>query len=113
MLNLLLLAADSMPAGGTVMLAGSADDLFVRIDGPAAAWPTAMAVCMVNEAAAHAAISAGKAAQMPLTALLAHAAGVRLSVLMSPAAHTPSAHTPSAHTPSAHTPASIVRLGGG
>jgi hypothetical protein len=48
-LNLLLLAADSLPSGGAVMLAGSANDLFVRIAGPAAAWPAGMALCLANE----------------------------------------------------------------
>jgi histidine phosphotransferase ChpT len=83
-LNLLLLAADSLPNGGTIMLAGSADDLFVRIAGPAAAWPAGMALCLANETEARLALNAWSAPQMALTALLAHAAGIRLSVLFSP-----------------------------
>lgn len=82
-LNLLLLASDSLPSGGTLLLAGAADDLFLRIIGPAAAWPAGMAACLVDEATACAAITGDLGGlQMPLTALLAHASGVRLSFLM-------------------------------
>jgi hypothetical protein len=86
LLNLLLLAADSLPSGGTVVLAGEPDDLFVRISGPVAAWPTGTAVCLVDEAEARSALTDGRSLQMALTALLAHAAGIRLSVVMSPTA---------------------------
>lgn len=85
-LNLLLLAADSLPSGGTVVLAGQADDLFVRIVGPGAAWPTGMAVCLTDEAQARSALTDGRSLQMALTALLAHRAGIRLSVLLPPTA---------------------------
>ncbi len=91
-LNLLLLAAASLPAGGTVMLAGSADDLFLRLDGPGTAWPPGMAACVVDEAAACAAMPdfatiaqpVHRGVQMPLTALLAHASGIRISFLIPP-----------------------------
>lgn len=84
--NLLLLAADSLPSGGTVVLAGVPDDLFVRIAGPAAAWPAGMAVCLSDEAEARSALTAWRNPQMALTALLAHESGIRLSVLLSPTA---------------------------
>jgi len=87
-MNLLLLAADSLPHGGTVMLAGSADDLFVRIAGPNAAWSPGMAVCLANETEARFALNQWQNPQMALTALLAHAAGIRLSVLLASAAQT-------------------------
>lgn len=83
-LNLLLLAADSLPSGGTVILAGAAGDLFIRIAGPAAAWPTGMAVCLSDETEARSALTEWRSLQMALTALFAHAAGIRLSVLLSP-----------------------------
>jgi histidine phosphotransferase ChpT len=82
-LNLLLLAADSLPSGGTVVVAGEPDDLFVRISGQAAAWPTGTAVCLLDEAEARSALTDGRSLQMALTALLAHAAGIRLSVVLS------------------------------
>jgi histidine phosphotransferase ChpT len=85
-LNLLLLAADSLPSGGTVRLAGSARDLFLQIDGPNAGWPAGTAACVVDEAEAVVALMAGGSAQMVLTTLLAHAAGVRLSFVMAPSA---------------------------
>jgi hypothetical protein len=85
-LNLLLLAADSLPTEGTVILAGSADDLFIRITGPEAAWPTGTALCLANEAEAQSALTDGRNVQMALTALLAHVAGIRLSALFAPTA---------------------------
>jgi hypothetical protein len=86
-LNLLLLAAESLPRGGIVRLAGSADDLFLQITGPGAGWPAGLAVCVVDQAAAvaaitDAAITGSDSVQMPLTTLLAHASGVRLSLLL-------------------------------
>jgi histidine phosphotransferase ChpT len=85
-LNLLLLAADSLPLGGTIILAGTPEDLFVRIAGPAAAWPTGMATCLSDETEARSALTEWRSLQMALTALLAHAAGIRLSVLFAPSA---------------------------
>jgi histidine phosphotransferase ChpT len=83
-LNLLLLAADSLPEGGRVVLAGTPEDLFVRIDGRAAAWPAGTTLCLVNEAEAQAALTDGRNPQMAFTALLAHAASIRLSALLAP-----------------------------
>jgi histidine phosphotransferase ChpT len=81
-LNLLLLGAECLPSGGCILLAGSAEDLFLRIVGPAAAWPHGMVACLADEAAARAALRSPRALQMPLTVLLAHASGLRLSLLM-------------------------------
>jgi hypothetical protein len=83
-LNVLLLAADSLPAGGIVRLAGAADDLFIRIAGPNAAWPPGLALCLADAEAAGSALTEPAVMQMAVTALLAHAAGCRLSVLMAP-----------------------------
>jgi hypothetical protein len=85
-LNLLLLAVDGLPSGGTVVLAGAPHDLFVRIAGPGAAWPTGIALCVHDEAEARSALTEGRSLQMALTALLAHAAGIRLSVMIPPMA---------------------------
>jgi hypothetical protein len=81
-LNLLLLAADSLPSGGTVVLAGTPRDLLVRIAGPAAAWPIGFSVCLADEIEARSALTEGRSLQMALTALLAHAAAIRLSVVL-------------------------------
>jgi hypothetical protein len=83
-LNLLLLASDSLPSGGTVILAGTADDLFVRITGPAAAWPIGMAVCLFDESEARSALTEWRHPQMAVTALLAHESGIRLSLVIAP-----------------------------
>lgn len=77
-LNLLLLAVEALPRGGTISLAGSATDLCIAIIGPRAAWPAGLAECLADEAAAFAAVTDARALQMPLTALLAHGPGVRL-----------------------------------
>jgi hypothetical protein len=84
-LNVLLLAADSLPAGGQIVLAGAVDDLFVRIDGPAAAWPAGMALCLAQEAEAQSALTDGRDLQMAVTASLAHATAIRMSALIPPA----------------------------
>jgi hypothetical protein len=86
-LNILLLAADSLSQGGQITLAGAADDLFVRIDGPAAAWPIGMILCLANEAEARSALTDERSLQMALTALFASAAGIRLSALLPPTTH--------------------------
>ncbi|WP_428491009.1 histidine phosphotransferase family protein [Rhodopila sp.] len=83
-LNLLLLAADSLPFGGTIIVAGSADDLFIRLAGPSAAWPAGIAVCLADETEARSALTEQRSLQMALTALLGHAARVRLSLVLSP-----------------------------
>ena len=56
-LNILILAADSLPLGGQVVLAGAPDDLLVQIAGPTAAWPVGLALCLTNEAEANAALT--------------------------------------------------------
>jgi histidine phosphotransferase ChpT len=83
LLNLLLLAADSLNGTGTVTLAGTATDLVVAIAGPRAAWPAGFAACLANETAAWTALNDPRSLQMPLTVLLARALGLRLSVLLS------------------------------
>ena len=97
LLNLLILGAASLPAGGTVHLLGEPADLFLRIAGRGASWPHGTGACLVDESAAHTALRAGDHRLMPLTALLAHAAGIRLSFL---------------HAPRASGEPSIVRMGG-
>jgi hypothetical protein len=54
-LNVLPLAADSLPEGGQIMLAGTPEDLFIRLDGPRP--PTGMAICLANEAEARSALT--------------------------------------------------------
>jgi histidine phosphotransferase ChpT len=84
LLNLLVLACDCMPKGGTIVLLGNPTDLLIRINGPGAKWPPGFAECMRDEAGALAALNNARAVQMPLTALLALTGGVRLSPVLSP-----------------------------
>jgi hypothetical protein len=84
LLNLLLLAADSLPGGGSVALAGSAEDVFVRITGPGAAWPANVAALVHDEAAALTALPTEAGMQSALAVLLARQAGLRLSLVIPP-----------------------------
>jgi hypothetical protein len=84
-LNILLLAADGLPQGGQIVLAGRTDDLFVRILGPVSAWPTGIGLCLADEAEAQSAMTDGRDVQMAVTAIIAHATGIRLSALLPPA----------------------------
>ena len=84
LLNLVLLGAESLPAGGAVMLSGSAtEDVLVEISGPRAGWPPGLASALADENAAWDALERPHAMQLSLTALLAHGSGFRLSILMS------------------------------
>ncbi len=90
LLNLLMLASEALPAGGRVRLGGSvAEGIVLAIDGPQAAWPTGLPAMLGHEDAAWAAIGEPRALQAPLTALIAAAAGYRLSLLLGPASAAP------------------------
>jgi histidine phosphotransferase ChpT len=78
-LNLIVLACDCLPKGGTIVLLGEPADLLVRIDGPGAAWPQGFADCMRDEATAIAAVTGARSVQMPLTVLFALSRQLRLS----------------------------------
>jgi histidine phosphotransferase ChpT len=78
-LNLIVLACDCLPKGGTIVLLGEPADLLVRIDGPGAAWPLGFADCMRDEATAIAAATGARSVQMPLTVLFALSRQLRLS----------------------------------
>lgn len=87
-LNLLLLAAESLPAGGTIALAGDPEaQVQVSILGLRAAWPAGLASYLVDQQLAWLALDGDSSAalrglQAPLTALVAHSCGLRLSMLM-------------------------------
>ncbi len=81
-LNLIMLAWDSLPKGGSIILMGEPADLFIRISGPDAAWPPGFTACMNNEEAATAALTSARSVQMPLTALLALSRNLRLSPVL-------------------------------
>ena len=88
LLNLLLLGAEALPAGGCVALAGDpASGVIVTVAGPSVAWHAGLGPILLDPAARHP--SEPRTVQMPLTARLAHAAGLRLSFLLagSPGPH--------------------------
>ena len=84
LLNVLLLAAESLPGGGIVALSGSpANNVVVTIAGPRAAWPPRFWACLTDETAGWATAITARHLQAPLTALIAREHGIRLSNLMS------------------------------
>jgi histidine phosphotransferase ChpT len=82
LLNLVLLACDCMPHGGTIVIIGGPADLMIRIDGPGAAWPEGLIPCLHDEASALVALTGARSVQMPLTALLALIRNFRLSPVL-------------------------------
>jgi histidine phosphotransferase ChpT len=87
-LNLMLLAAESLPAGGAIALAGDPEgEVQVSILGLRAAWPAGLAAYLADEERAWAALGGESAEtlrglQAPLTALVARTGGLRLAMLM-------------------------------
>jgi histidine phosphotransferase ChpT len=81
-LNLLLLAAESLPRGGVLRLDGGADDVIARLEGPSAAWPAGLIGMLVDGAIAWQALGDPRTVQTPLTALLARHHGLLLTVLL-------------------------------
>jgi histidine phosphotransferase ChpT len=82
-LNLLLLAAASLPQGGTLYLDGAADDVIARIAGPRAAWPAGLIGMLADPTIARRALGEPRTLQAPLTALLARHHGLRLTAMLS------------------------------
>jgi histidine phosphotransferase ChpT len=82
-LNILLLAAESLPGGGVLALSGSAaTNILATIAGPRAAWPRGFAACLTGDAATWSALDQARSLQGPLTALIARSHGFHLSLLM-------------------------------
>lgn len=83
LLNLVLLAAECLPRGGTLALAPAGGEaLLATLAGSRGAWPDGFAAFLVDDAAAWAGLTDPGHLQAPLFALLARGAGVRLSLLM-------------------------------
>jgi histidine phosphotransferase ChpT len=107
-LNLVLLGAEALPAGGAIWLEMTERDrargLLLGIAGPRAEWPPGLAAALAGEAV----IEGPSVLQAPLTVLLVRAAGLRLSLLM-PTGLVPAAGEPAA----ARTPFLLLRLPAG
>jgi len=84
MLNLLLLAAESLPGGGVVAVSGEPGAaILVTISGQRAAWPPGLGTWLADpQAALEALLRQPRTLQGPLTALLVRNCGFRLSMLM-------------------------------
>jgi len=83
LLNLTMLAIESLPRGGTVTLGGNQEDgAVMTINGPGAAWPTGFAAMLTDESAAWAALQDSRSLQAPLTALILRQDGLKLQLLM-------------------------------
>jgi len=81
-LNLVLLAAESLPQGGVLCLDGGSTDVIARLIGPSAAWPAGLVDMLADPATAWQAVADPRTVQAPLTALLARHHGLRLTVLL-------------------------------
>ncbi|MGC8476007.1 MAG: histidine phosphotransferase family protein, partial [Acetobacteraceae bacterium] len=83
LLNLLVLAPEALPRGGTLALS-RVDEAAVlaRLSGPRAAWPNGFATYLGDPAAALAALVPPRFRLGPWLALLAAQLGVRLSLLL-------------------------------
>ena len=91
LLNVLMLAAESLPAGGTLACAGQPDgDMIVSIAGPHAGWPAGLAACLANSQAAGRVPAEPRGMQFSMLALLAARPGPRLSLLFGLADAVPS-----------------------
>ena len=83
LVNLMLLGAEALPRGGVVRLMGD-DDVVVVVDGPAAAWPDALLAAIIDPLDVP--LDDPRTVSSPLVAMMARAAGLRLSLLLSPGA---------------------------
>ena len=88
LLNVLMLAVESLPGGGAVAVGGDPlAAIMVRLEGSRGAWPAHFASWVVDPAQAWAALDAmagetARGMQGPLTALVAADCGIRLGFLM-------------------------------
>jgi histidine phosphotransferase ChpT len=81
LVNMLLLGAEALPRGGTVSLSGGPDgDVLLVADGKDAAWPPGTMRALLEPRTAP--LDSPYGVLAPLVGHLAHAAGLRVSVLM-------------------------------
>ena len=85
LLNVLMLAAEALPSGGTIIVR-QADDadlaIITQIRGVRAAWPADLAACLSHTAGIAPRLAQERRLQAPLTVLIASDAAVQLCLLM-------------------------------
>jgi histidine phosphotransferase ChpT len=91
LLNVVILAAESLPRGGTLALSGTSQArVLATIRGQRAAWPDTLAASLASEAVAWAGLDNPRNLLAPLVALIAHRLGIPLALLR-PARASPAA----------------------
>ena len=81
LLNVIVLAAESLPRGGTLTLLQTSEaGVIATIRGQRAAWPETLAASLGSEAAAWSALDTPRGLLAPLVALIAHRLGVPLAL---------------------------------
>jgi histidine phosphotransferase ChpT len=81
LVNLMLLAAEALPRGGTIRMIGDAD-VIVMLEGPGAAWPDSLLEALAEPG--RVSLDDPRAAPAPVMVMLAHAAGLQVSILLAP-----------------------------
>ncbi len=92
LLNAVLLAAGSLPAGGVLRLASlGADTMLLQPEGPRVAWPQGLAALLAEPQAAWRALAttSPREVQAPLSVLVAAAEGVALAFAFPASAEAP------------------------
>jgi histidine phosphotransferase ChpT len=96
LLNVLMLAAEALPVGGTITVRQApADDaagdfaIVTLISGVRAAWPAGLATCLADPADIAIQLAADRRLQAPLTALLARSSHLSLQFLFGAADQPP------------------------
>jgi len=83
LLNLIMLAIEALPRGGTVVCAGAQKPgVAISISGVGAAWPSGFAALLADEAAAWLALRDSRSLQAPLTMLILRQGGLKLQLMM-------------------------------
>jgi len=82
LLNLVMLAMEALPRGGTIRLIGNQEaGAIISIEGRDAAWPAGLDSLLVDDEAAWRAVRDARSLLAPLTALILRASGLELQIL--------------------------------
>jgi histidine phosphotransferase ChpT len=97
--NLILLAAQGLPIGGTISVSGGGNELMVGIQGERAGWPAGLASCIGDEQAAWDMLNTPRGLQASVTILLSRELGFSLSLLLGAEGRVPPLYLTSATSP--------------